>query len=302
MKVSIIILSKNGQECIQKCLDKVCNQNYDHDYEVVVIDSGSTDKTLEIIKKYPLRLYEISSDDFRHSKTRNLGASFAKGEFVVFLSQDAEPLDENWLYHLTLPLLKDVWVGAVFGRQIPTKESNPVNRFRVQWIYGEDSFTKSRDSGFEFPRALFSFSNVNSATRKDLLSRFPFREDLFFCEDVSLAKQLITNGYTIVYSSEAPVFHSHNFGIGEAFSRYFDVAVAYKKIGILEETKKIEKEGNKYVLEELRYLIKNSHSLWIFYSLINNLIKYMGFKIGCAEQLVPLLLKKKISKYWYRDA
>jgi hypothetical protein len=92
---------------------------------------------------------------------------------------DAEPLDENWLYHLTLPLLKDVSVGAVFGRQIPAKESNPVNRFRVQWIYGEDSFIKSRDSGFKFPRALFSFSNVNSVIRKDLWSRFPFREDLF---------------------------------------------------------------------------------------------------------------------------
>jgi rhamnosyltransferase len=87
MKASIIILSKNGQAFIQRCLDKVCNQNYEHDYEVIVIDSGSTDKTLEIIRKYPLRLYEIASDDFRHSKTRNLGASFAKGEFVVYLSR-----------------------------------------------------------------------------------------------------------------------------------------------------------------------------------------------------------------------
>jgi hypothetical protein len=77
--------------------------------------------------------------------------------------------------------------------------------------------------------------------------------------------------------------------------------VAYKKIGILEKTKKIEREGNKYVLEELRYLIRNSHSGWIFYSLINNLMKYMGFKIGCAEHLVPMFLKKKISRYWYRD-
>lgn len=300
MKLSIIILTKNGQDGIKKCLDKVTGQKFWDDFEVIVIDSGSTDKTLDILKDYRIKLHKIPPEDFSHSKTRNLGVSLATGEHIVFLTQDAEPVDENWLQCLISPLLVDASVGAVFGRQIPTPQTDPVNSFRVQWIYGKENLIKHKDSKLGYSRRNFNFSDANSAIRRDLLIRFPFREDLLFCEDVYMAKELMENGYKIAYSSKAAVWHSHRHSIAQVFSRYFDIAVAYRKIGILEDTKKIENEGREYMLEELNFLMGNGYWLWIPYAIVNNLSKYWGFKIGCLEPFLPLFLKKGISKYWYK--
>lgn len=303
MKASIIILTKNGEKSIKRCLDKIAGQKFGHDFEIIAIDSGSTDKTMDLLKSHPLniRVYEIPAGDFSHSRTRNLGALLATGEYVVYLTQDSEPVDGNWLEYLISPFNKNASVGAVFGRQIPTPNINPVNTFHMQWIYGEYDLIKHKDSKFEFSRMYFNFSNVNSAVKKDLLLRFPFSEDLLFCEDVYLAKQLLSNGYKIAYSAKAAVFHSHNHAIVEIFRRYFDIAVAYRKIGILDDTKKIEDEGRKYIIEKMKYLIKNKCWLWVPYAAVNNLAKYAGFKMGCMEHLIPLVFKQKISRYWYKD-
>ena len=301
MKASVIILTKNGQASIGRCLDKVCNQSTKHDYEVIIIDSGSVDATLDIIKNYPVKLYKIPPEDFGHSSTRNLGVSLAAGQLLIYLSQDAEPSNENWLDSITRPLLEDPLVGAVFGRHIPMPEADPVNRFRIQWIYGSTYLIKDKNTGFKFPREIFSFSDANAAVRKDLLRQFPFREDILFCEDVYLAKQILTHGHKIAYTPLAAVLHSHNHGIYGAFSRHFDIAVAYRKIGILEQNRKIAKEGKKYIWEELKYLLRNRDFPWVPYSLINNLVKYLGFKAGCAERFIPLPIKKKISQYWYKE-
>ncbi|MCX5713489.1 MAG: glycosyltransferase family A protein [Candidatus Omnitrophica bacterium] len=302
MKISIIMLAKNGREHIKRCLDKVTSQKGGHDLEIIAIDSGSNDGTADILKEYPLKLYTIQAEDFSHSRTRNIGASLATGEYIVYLSQDAEPVDEDWLNCLIAPFFKDASVGAVFGKHVPTGKSNPVNRFHIQWIYGNDELIKCKNSEFEFPRKYFSFSNVNAAVRKDLLMRFPFREDLLFCEDVYLAKVLLSNGYKVVYNAAAAVYHSHDYSMAEIFNRYFDIAVAYDKIGILNKTRDIEGEGKGYLLKELKYLAENGYWTWVPYALANNLIKYLGFKMGCAERILPFGLKKRISKYWYKNA
>jgi len=302
MKISIIILIKNGREHIKRCLDKVTGQKGGYDLEIIAIDSGSIDGTVDILKAYPLKLHAIPAENFSHSRTRNMGASLATGEYVVYLSQDAEPADENWLDHLVAPLLGDMSVGAVFGKQIPAEENNPVNRFRIQWMYGNDVLVKHKDSEFGFPRKYFSFSNVNAVVRRDLLMRFPFREDILFCEDIYLAKELLSNGYKIVYDPAAVVFHSHNHSMAGIFSRYFDIAIAYRKIGILDKAGDIENEGKRYVLEELKYLTGNDCWIWVPYALANNLAKYLGFQMGCAEHVLPLVLKNRISKYWYKNA
>jgi len=90
-KISIIIPVKNGISTIEACLSEIFKQTLISDTEVIIIDSGSTDSTLEIVKKYPIILHQIPPEEFGHGKTRNLGVSIAKGEFVVMTVQDARP-------------------------------------------------------------------------------------------------------------------------------------------------------------------------------------------------------------------
>ena len=97
MDVSIVIPTKNGGELFEQVLRKVFEQKTKYEYEVICVDSGSTDNTIDIIKKFPCKLYQISPEEFGHGKTRNYGASKGTGEFIVFITQDALPVDENWL-------------------------------------------------------------------------------------------------------------------------------------------------------------------------------------------------------------
>jgi len=299
MKASIIILTKNGEGSISKCLNGVTKQSYDDGFEVIIIDSGSTDRTLEIIKRYPVKLYRISPDEFGHGKTRNIGASLATGDILVYLSQDAEPVNGRWLHYLTQPILKDFNIGAVYSRQIPTQQANPINKFRLKWLYRDRYIVKQISADSQFLRERFSFSNVSAAIRKQIWESFPFRDEVLFAEDVDFARRILINGYKVVYEPKSVVYHIHNHSIIEIFRRYFDVAVTYKRSGILRQMKGIEGEGKRYVLEELRFLIHNRYLLWIPYSLIHNFAKYFGFKLGCFERLIPMVLKKRVSKYWY---
>ena len=120
MMVTIAILSFNGEEFFDELLSAVTNQKTDLQKEVLVIDSGSRDKTVEIAKKYSeVRLHEIPNSEFGHGKTRNLAVEMARGEFVLFLTQDAVPSHPGWLDSMIEPFSIDEKVAAVFGRQIP---------------------------------------------------------------------------------------------------------------------------------------------------------------------------------------
>ena len=88
MNVSIVIPTKNGGELLDKVLAKVFAQKTQYEYEVICVDSGSTDETVDIIKKYPCQLYEIPPQEFGHGKTRNYGAEKGTGEYIVFFQED----------------------------------------------------------------------------------------------------------------------------------------------------------------------------------------------------------------------
>jgi len=115
IKTSIIILTKNAGNRFDNTLKMIFSQDVEN-YEVIIIDSGSNDNTIEIAKRYPSRIYEISPDEFHHSKTRNLGVELAKGIFIVFLTADAIPLNDNWLSNI-LDNFNDKKVGAVYGNK-----------------------------------------------------------------------------------------------------------------------------------------------------------------------------------------
>ena len=124
MDATIVIPAKNGGALFDKVLAKVFEQETKYEYEVICVDSGSTDNTVDIIKKYPCKLYEIAPSEFGHGKTRNYGASKGTGEFIVFITQDALPVDNHWLENLIDAMKLDESVVGGFGRHLPYPDCN----------------------------------------------------------------------------------------------------------------------------------------------------------------------------------
>ena len=215
IKISIVIPVKNGEKTIVKCLDAIQSQTLFSQSEVIIIDSGSTDGTLEILAKYPfIRLYQIAPDEFNHGGTRNYGVSLAKGEFVVMTVQDAWAASDDWL-EIMYNHFKDEEVVAVVGQQVaphlkginPHQWYRPVSQPRLIEIYFKDPIDYLKLSGKEQDDSIF-YDDVNTMYRKTVLLEIPF-ENIEFGEDMLWMKTAISKGHKAIYDARSSVWHYH---------------------------------------------------------------------------------------------
>lgn len=217
--ISIVIPVKNGASTIKECLDSIFAQKVDASLDVVVIDSGSTDATLEIAKQYPVRILAIDPADFNHGDTRNLGVEQARGEYTVFTVQDAKASGNNWLKTM-LVHFETPRVSAVCGQQIVEKSPDrnplqwfkPASKARVRQLYFEDFTALNGREQLEHCH----WDNVNAMYRTAVLKEIPFRHAAF-AEDARWAKDALTSRKTLVYDYNARVYHYHH----QSFRFYF---------------------------------------------------------------------------------
>ena len=118
IEVSIVIPTYNGYSELASCLRMIFKQKFDLPFEVIAIDSGSTDRTLNVLRSFPIRVEKIRSSEFNHGLTRNMGIDLARGKYVVLLTQDAIPADEHWLRDI-LDSFDDSSIAGVYCRQVP---------------------------------------------------------------------------------------------------------------------------------------------------------------------------------------
>jgi len=212
--ISVVIPVRNGVSRITACIEGILDQTVGVD-EIIVVDSGSTDGTLEILKAYPsVRVIEIDPGDFNHGDSRNLGVRNASGDWVVLTVQDARPSDSRWIERL-LEGVTDDEVVAVCGAQVVPheKDANP-----VEWFRPVSKPTLKRvqyRSAAEFDAlspaeklAACRWDDVTSMYRRAVLLRLPFQRTRF-AEDVIWAKDALRAGYAIVYNPAARVYHFH---------------------------------------------------------------------------------------------
>ena len=141
MDASIIILTKNAGKNFFTLLQRLSEQKFDGNYEIIVIDSGSTDGTPEAGQSFPVKMVRINPEEFHHGKTRNLGAELSNGRILVYITQDALPLHDDWLRGLTDDL-KEPDVAMVVGRQIPWQDRRDARQvlehpLRQRLVFGE---------------------------------------------------------------------------------------------------------------------------------------------------------------------
>ena len=214
--VSIIVRTKNEERWIGACLRAICKQSYTN-FEIILVDNGSTDQTIAKAMPYGVKLVTI--DVFLPGKAINDGIRASQGEILVCLSGHCIPVDSTWLENLVKEL-KDPAVAGVYGRQQPMSFSSPFDKRDLMLVFGLDRKVQYRDSFFH---------NANSAFRRDVWNAYPFDEEVTNIEDRVLGKKVISEGYQIVYSPDASVYHYH--GIHQDLNR----DRAAKVVRIMEE-------------------------------------------------------------------
>ncbi|MEQ8764980.1 MAG: glycosyltransferase family 2 protein [Planctomycetota bacterium] len=237
----MFIPTLNGGDLFGQVLDAVYAQKTDYPFEVIVIDSGSTDSTLDHCARYPMRLYHIDKRTFNHGLTRNLGISKARGEVVALLTQDAVPADEHWLDALVQNYDRDPWVAGVYSRQLPREDCEPFVRERIlRWSAGRTQRTVQKlatlsdywNMNWMQRLELVAFDDVASSVRKQVWQEIPY-ERRSFGEDVAWGKKVVLTGYKIVFEPASAVIHSHNDSLWKQFRRiYCDHQNLHRLIGI----------------------------------------------------------------------
>jgi len=216
--VSIVLPTRNGADTLPAVFEALSRQRVDFPYEVVAVDSGSTDGSAELLRRRADRLVTIAADAFDHGLTRNLGIEHARGDFVVLLVQDALPANETWLAELTAPLVAHPNVAGTFARQRPRSDASAITRhYHARWVAAADvARTTAVAHAEEFealhPMDRFSrctFDNVCSCIRRSVWERHPFRSTPI-AEDLEWAREVLLAGHRLVYAPRAVVVHSHD--------------------------------------------------------------------------------------------
>ena len=230
MDVTIVIPTKNGGDLFRRVLEAIFQQKTEYSYEVICVDSGSRDGTQDLIRQFPVKLFEIPPEEFGHGRTRNYGAAQGEGTYIVFLTQDALPVNELWLQKLVEAMELEDGIAGAFGSHLPYPDGNIFDRRDLPAHFArfgaephvfaiEDREQYDRDIGLRL--FLSFFSDNNSCLRRSIWEKHPY-EDVNYAEDQIWARKMLEMGYKKAYAPEAQVYHSHDFGILEYAKRVFD--------------------------------------------------------------------------------
>jgi len=222
--VAIILLTRNGAAYLDDSLDAIFAQVSRYRFEVLAVDSGSSDGTRRILKDRAVRVVDIPLGDFQHGRTRNLAAGLVSPdvEYLVYLSQDATPLP-GWLDALVDAVAGGNGVAGAFSRHVPRPNCNPLLARRIleEWeqVGGQKRLVKRLESSTDLGlqgHALAHFSNTSSCLRRSVWQRIPFPE-VDFAEDVAWAIEALEAGYLLVYEPASRVLHSHSGSLRRLF-------------------------------------------------------------------------------------
>jgi rhamnosyltransferase len=224
--ISIVVPTFNGAATLPALLDALSRQRVERPVEVVAIDSGSTDGSVDLLRAAGVKLITIPPRAFNHGLTRNLGIEAAAGELIVLIVQDAVPVSDTWLATLTRPLAQDAGLAGTFGRQLPRPDAGALTRhYLARWFAASDVARTVAATAAELealpPLARLdrcTFDNVCSCVKRSVWQHHPFRKTPIG-EDVEWAREVLVSGHRIAYVPDAVVFHSHERSAAYEFER-----------------------------------------------------------------------------------
>ena len=212
---SAVIPVKNGQRYLGELLSALAREGVD---EILVIDSGSDDQSVQIARRSGAEVLEILPEAFGHGRTRNLGAERTSGELICFLTQDATPIP-GWLAAYREAFAMAPRVGAAYGPHLPRPDASPMIARELEEFFA--SFSVDGGSVIQRPGDPPFLSNVNACYSRACWQEVRFR-DVAYAEDQAFGADLLAAGWCKVFHPGAAVLHSHDYGFADFMRRYFD--------------------------------------------------------------------------------
>jgi len=228
-RIPVVIPTWNAGPVLGDVLDAIASQHGSYHADVIAIDSGSSDGTVERLRKYGARVLQVPSAAFNHGETRNEALTHALGECAVLLVQDAVPASSHWLAALVDPLLQDASIAGTFARQVPAvRASRVTTHYLGQWIAAQakprvvgpltaESFARMPPAE---RHATCAFDNVCSCIRLSVWRRYPFAATPI-AEDLQWARDVLVAGHRLAYVPDAVVRHSHERSIAYELQRTY---------------------------------------------------------------------------------
>lgn len=219
IRCSVVIRAYNEERHIGRLLSGLAQQTLSQ-VEIILVDSGSTDGTLEAASRYPVTVVHIRPEEFTFGYSLNCGIAAARGELIVMASAHVYPVYPDWLERLLAPF-NDPQVGLAYGKQ----RGNTLTKFSEHQVFASWYPDQSQ------PRQPYPFcNNANAAIRRSLWEQHPYDETLPGLEDLAWANWALAQGHGIAYMAEAEVIHVHEETPYGVYNRYRREAMAFKRI------------------------------------------------------------------------
>lgn len=221
--ISIVFRALNEERWFDAALEACASQDLSDTgltSEVVLVDSGSTDRTLDIAERHGCRIVNIKKHEFTFGRSLNWGCEAAKGRYLVFISAHCIPTHDRWLANLIEPLVEGE-ADYVYGRQV----GHDVSRFSERQI-----FAKYFPDYDKRPQQDFFINNANSAITRNAWNKHRFCEKATGLEDMVLGKAIRGDGGTLAYIANAPVTHIHEETFSQTRRRYYREALTLREI------------------------------------------------------------------------
>lgn len=291
MLASIVIRTLNEARYLGDLLESIGQQKTDGlEWEVVLVDSGSTDGTLDTAASYGCRIVHITREEFSFGRSLNLGCKAAKGDVLVFVSGHCVPAYNHWLQQLCEPVLSQK-VAYTYGRQVGDDSS----------FYSERRiFAKYFRSVSSVPQEGFYCNNANSALNRQVWEANPFNEALTGLEDMELAKRLVARGHKVGYVAQACVFHHHHEAWASIRRRFERESIALR--AIMPELHLSAIDIARYIVSSIvmdwRSALRNGQFMASWQGIIQyRVMQYWGSYRGNHEHRI--LSRQRKDKYFY---
>jgi SAM-dependent methyltransferase/glycosyltransferase involved in cell wall biosynthesis len=215
-KLSVVIPTRNGMsEGFDSALRAISRQRGIAEIEVAVVDSGSSDGTVDAAKSYGAKVFPIRPEDFNHGATRNYGADQTTGDLIMFTVQDAIPASEDLFYEMAKALLRDPKLAGVSVRQLPRSDADLYACWE-RWNHNRFHLESPQDQLLQ----VAGLDNVCSMVKRSVWEKFRF-PTTHYAEDLEFGLACFRQGYRIAWLSERATIHSHNRSPFYNMSRHY---------------------------------------------------------------------------------